>query len=66
LLRQLVVSWQFALLLHVAVSKVLSCHSPHLWVQSYIASSCRSLKDNKRSEQYLLNRFSYWPSDYVL
>lgn len=35
---------QFARLLHVAVSKVLSCHSLELRAQSYIASSRSSLK----------------------
>ena len=45
LLCQLLTSRQFARLLHVAVSKVFSCHSLELWVQSSITSSCGSLKN---------------------
>jgi hypothetical protein len=43
-LRQLLAPRHFARLLHVAVSKVLSCHSLELRAQSYVASSCSSLK----------------------
>jgi len=49
LLCQFVALSQFGRLLLIAVSKVFSCHSPQLWVQSYVTSSCCSLKNGFKS-----------------
>ena len=59
LLCQLVTLCQFARLLLVAVSKVFSCHSPQLWVQSYVTSSCCSLKNESLKVSVFCKIISY-------